>query len=88
MIVRGENLDRLNSERFVRVLREHADKYIVDDLGFRFVGGRDVDENVAGFGADLRVVGIYYRGHGADGSVGIEDDGIDRRISYYMKVSR
>ena len=56
MVVRGMDLDRFHGEGFGGVLGEHADEDVVDDFGFGFVGGCDVDEDVAGFSTDFRVV--------------------------------
>lgn len=86
-VVGGVDLDGFDGEGVGGVLGEHGDEDVVDDFGFGFVGGGYVDEDVAGLGADFRVVGIYYWGHGADGSVGVEDDGVDWGVSDYVEVA-
>ena len=87
VVVWGADLDGLDGEGVGCVLGEHGDEDVVDDFGFGFVGGGDVDEDVAGFGADFRVVRVYDWGHGADGSVGVEDDGVDWGVSDYVEVA-
>lgn len=87
MIVGGVDLDRFDGEGFFCVLGEHGDEYVVHDFGFGFVRGCDVDEDVAGFGTNFRVVAVYDWRHGTDRSVRIEDDGVDGRISNNVKVA-
>ena len=62
-VVWRADLDGLDGEGFGGVLREHGDEDVVYNLGFGFVGCGYVDEDVAGFEADLGVVGIYDWGH-------------------------
>ncbi len=62
-VLRGADLNRLDGEGFGGVLGEHGDEDIVYNFGFGFVGCGYVDEDVAGFEADLGVVGIYDWGH-------------------------
>ena len=56
-------MDGLDGEGLGGVLGEHGDEYIVHNFGFGFVGCGYVDEDVAGFEADLGVVGIDDWGH-------------------------
>ena len=65
MVMRGVYLDGFDREGLRGVLGEHGNKDIIYNLGFCFIGGCYVDEDVAGFEADLGVVGINYWGHGA-----------------------
>ena len=86
MVMWGFYLDGFDCEGFRGVLREHGDEDIVYYLGFRFVGGRYVDKDVAGFEADLGMVGIDYWGHGADGPVRVENDWINWGVSDYVEI--
>lgn len=88
VVVGGVDLDGFDGEWVVGVLGEHGDEDVVDDLGFGFVGCRDVDEDVSCFGTDFRVVAVYYWRHGADCPVGVEYDRIDWGVSNYVKVAR
>ena len=87
MVVWGFNLDGFDREGLRGILGEHGDEDVVDYLGFRFVCGCYVDEDVAGFEADFGVVGVDYRGHGTDSSVCVEDDGVDWRVSDYVEIA-
>ncbi len=86
MVVCGYDLDGLNREGLRGVLGEHGDEDIIHNFSFRLVGGSYIDEDVAGFEADFRVVGVDYWGHGADSSVCVEDDGIDGGVPDNMEV--
>ena len=87
MVVRGFDLDGFNREGLRGVLGEHGDEDVIDYLGFRFVCGCYVDEDVAGLEADFGVVGVDYWGHGADSSVRVEDDGVNWRVSDYVEIA-
>ena len=63
MVVRGVDLDGFDGERFGGVLGEHRDEDVVDDFCFGLVGRCDIDEDVAGFGADFGMVRVDYWGH-------------------------
>ncbi len=78
------DLDGFDREGLRGVLGEHGDKDVVHYLGFCFVGGCDVDEDIAGFEADFGMVGVDYGGHGADCAVCVEDDWVDGRVSDYV----
>ncbi len=84
VVVRGFDLDGLDREGLRGVLGEHCDDDIVYYLGFCFVGGCYVDEDVVGLEADFRVVGVDNWGHGADCSVRVEDHWVDRGVFYYV----
>ena len=84
VIVWRFNLDGFNCEGLRGVLGEHRDDDVVYYLGFCFVRGCYVDEDIAGFKADFGVVGIDYWRHRADCSVCIEDDGVDWGIFDYV----
>lgn len=72
---------------FGGVLGEHGDNDVVTDLGFGLVGCCYVDEDVAGFKGDFGMVGIDDGRHGANCAVGVEDNGVDGRVPYYMQIS-
>lgn len=86
VIVWGIDLDGLDREWLRRVLGEHGDNDIVYYLGFCFVRGCYIDEDVAGFEADFGVVGIDYWRHGADCSVCVEDDWVDGGVFDYVQI--
>lgn len=46
-VVVGEDADGLDGEGDGAILAEHSDDDLSDDFDFRFVGGRDVDEDIA-----------------------------------------
>lgn len=71
------NLNGLDCEGLFRVLAEHGHEDVVHYFSLGLVRRCYIDEDVAGFGADFRVVGIYYWRHRADCSVGVEDDRVD-----------
>ena len=82
--MRGVDLNRFDGEWLRGILGEHRDDDVIYYLRFRFVGGRYVNEDVAGFEADLRVIGIYDWRHGADCSVCVEDDWINWGVFDYV----
>ena len=87
MVMRGSDLDGFDREGLRGVLGEHGDEDVVDYLGFGFVCGCYVDENVAGFEADFGVVGVDDWGHGADSSVRVEDHRVDWRVSDNVEIA-
>lgn len=87
VVVWRYDLDRFDGEGLGSVLGKHGDQDVVYYLGFRFVGGCYVYKDVAGFEADLGVVGIDYWGHGADRSVCVENDRVDGGVSNYVEIS-
>ena len=84
VVVRGNDLDRFDCERLRGVLGEHCDEDVVYNLGFRFVCGGYVDEDVAGSEADFGVVGIDDWRHRADCSVCVENNGVDGGVFNYV----
>ena len=84
VVVWGFNLDGFDRKGLRGVLREHGDDDVVYYLGFRFVGGCYIDEDVAGFEADFGVVRVDNWGHGADCSIRVEDDWVDRGVFDYV----
>lgn len=84
MVVWGSNLDGFDREGLRGVLGEHGNDDVVHYLGFRLVGGCYVDEDVARFEADFGVVGIDYWRHGADCSVCVKDDWVNRGVFDYV----
>ena len=84
VIVWRFDLDRFDCEGLRGVLGKHGDENVVYYLGFCFVGGCYVDEDVASFQADFGVVGIDYWRHGAYCPVRIEDDWVDWGVFNYV----
>ena len=76
----------LDSERFRTVSAEHCDQLINDDFRLRFVGTSDIKHNILGLQRNLGVIGVDDWRHGTYLSLGVVNDGVNRRIFDDMKI--
>ena len=86
-VVLRDNLDGLDGEGLIAVLGEHGDHDVADNVELGLVGGGDLDEDVLGVERDLGVVAVDDGRQGADGLVGVEDDGVDGLVADDVQVA-
>mmetsp|Transcript_32791 Transcript_32791/g.84685 ORF Transcript_32791/g.84685 Transcript_32791/m.84685 type:complete len:206 (+) Transcript_32791:1736-2353(+) len=71
----------LDGEWLSTILRKHRHHGINYNLCLRQIGGRALNENILRRHRDLRVIAVDNRRKGKHDTVGILDDGVDRRVA-------
>lgn len=87
MVVGRDDIDGLDGERLVAVLREHGDQHVGHNLGLGLVRGRHLNQDIPGGEGDLGAVAVDDGGERADVAVGVENDGVYGGVADDVEVS-